>query len=190
MCLFFFFTFFISHTTHGVSTFQCQECQCEASLECHFTLLFCLSVKWQSNLRLIPLRSGPVVLRPSEQVAAGQLQVPLVPGEDSQAVFSGAEAQRVQLLQLKHNRNRAQKQLCMAMITKYDVRSWTFGHKTKQVVFQQHSIVKHLLLQHMVDWSMPCTTRCFNVYCGIMYCSCICNHKIHSCTMENCYTLR
>lgn len=46
-------------------------------------------------------RAGPLLLRPSEQVAAGQLQVPLVSGEDPHAVFSGAEAQQVQLLQLK-----------------------------------------------------------------------------------------
>lgn len=58
-----------------------------------------------ANWRSLPLaRAGPVVPRPSDQVATGHLQVPLVPGEDPHTVISGAEAQRVQLLQLKRHK--------------------------------------------------------------------------------------
>lgn len=58
-------------------------------------------------IRLSSLGTNPrspqtalIVPGPPEQVAAGQLQVPLVLGEDAEAVVPGAEAQRVQLLQL------------------------------------------------------------------------------------------
>lgn len=46
-------------------------------------------------------RTGLVFPGPAQQVAAGQLQVPLVPGEDPEAVVPGAEAQGVELLQLQ-----------------------------------------------------------------------------------------
>lgn len=46
-------------------------------------------------------RTGLFFTRPPDQVAAGQLQVPLVLGEDPEAVLPGAEAQRVQLVQLR-----------------------------------------------------------------------------------------
>lgn len=59
--------------------------------------------------RPLPLcRAGPVVLGPSQQVATGQLQVPLVSGQDPDAVFFGAEAERVQLLQLNVTETRRQ----------------------------------------------------------------------------------
>lgn len=67
-----------------------------------------------ADLRSLSLAwGGPVVPRPPDQVAAGHLQVPLVPGEDLYTVLFGAEAQRVQLLQLgKHKCLRSSKKYC------------------------------------------------------------------------------
>lgn len=59
-----------------------------------------LCVSWRS----LPL--GGALSRPSDQVAAGLLQVPLIPGEDPHTVLFGAEAQRVQLLQLRRHERR------------------------------------------------------------------------------------
>lgn len=47
-----------------------------------------------ADLRSLPLAwDEPLVPRQPEQVTAGHLQVPLVPGEDLHAVLSGAAAQ-------------------------------------------------------------------------------------------------
>lgn len=98
----------------------------------HFLVPSVSHIKSQPSLRVSSdslssvSRAGPVVPWPPDQVAAGVLQVPLVAGQDPDAVVSGAEAQRVQLLHLRRHRNQEDQMPESSSLT-----PWAFSESNK-----------------------------------------------------------
>lgn len=143
-----------------------------------------------ANWRSLPLaRAGPVVPRPSDQVATGHLQVPLVPGEDPHTVISGAEAQRVQLLQLKRHKTGRRGSKAAIKIKKNPLTPRGFmENKTDKMTDKQNlklekcrlfafwalKLSKQLFpisLQMQNTWRyicMSCSATFFGVYCTLL----------------------